>query len=198
MIKNISLEEHIIRRKRIPILIESREWKNLFGETSTKQMGKITKELERMILEEKSVAQRLRNYQKQKKIFMERILRLSDEVNSGDHPVALEQLEATKRGIIDINRQMEELQYKLDTLPKEIERLNLELLKETVSIAYEDIRNSGQKLPKLTEEILQLRQSLAEKWEEKIQTETRIQELYSYLHNTLGHEETDKLDKQFL
>lgn len=198
MIKDITLEEHIIRRKRIPILIESKEWRNLFEENSTKQMRKISKELEVMISEEKSAAQLLRNYQRQKKIFMERILRLSDEVNSGDNPVALEQLEATKRGIIDINQQMEELQFKLDTLPKEIDRLNLELLKETVGIAYEDIRISGQKLPKLTEEILQLRQSLTEKWEEKIQTETRVQELYSYLHNTLGHEETDKLDKQFL
>ncbi|AOT71696.1 hypothetical protein [Geosporobacter ferrireducens] len=198
MTKDIDLDEHIIRRKKIPILIESKEWRSLFEKAPTKQMLKISKDLEAMLVEEKSGALLIRNCKKQKKALMERILKLSDEVNSVDNPVALEQLEATKKAIIDMNQQIEELQFKLDTLPREIDRLNLELLKESVGIAYEDIRNNGKEIPKLTEEILQLRQSLTEKWEEKIQKETRVQELYSYLHNTLGHEETDKLDKKFL
>ncbi len=198
MTKDIDLEEHIIRRKKIPILIDSKEWRSLFGEVPTKQMLKISKDLQTAMNEEKSVTLQIRNCQKQKKTFMDRILKLSDEVNSGDNAVALEQLEVTKKAIMDMNQQIEELQFKLETVPKEIDCLNLALLKETVSLAYKDIRDCGQKIPTLTEEVLQLRQSLTEKWEEKIQMETRVQGLYSYLHNTLGHEETDKLDKQFL
>ena len=198
MTKDIDLEEHIIRRKKIPILIDSKEWRSLFGEEPTKQMLKISKDLRTAMDEEKSVTLQIRNCQKQKKVFMERILKLSDEVNSGDDTVALEQLEVTKKAIMDMNQQIEELQFKLETVPKEIDYLNLALLKETVGLAYKYIRDCGQKIPTLTEEVLQLRQSLTEKWEEKIQMETRVQGLYSYLHNTLGHEETDKLDKQFL
>jgi len=50
----------------------------------------------------------------------------------------------------------------------------------------------------LTEDITRLRQQLHEKWEEKFNCERRTETLYSYLHNTLGHEETNKLDKHFL
>lgn len=99
---------------------------------------------------------------------------------------------------MDINQEIEHLQQRLELLPEEIEHLNFELLKETVDMAYTDIRTMGKEIPKLTDEILYLRQQLSEKWEQKTSMETRVDMLYSYLHNTLGYEETDKLDKEFL
>lgn len=198
MAKEMELEERIIRRNKIPILPFDPEWKSNFQEHMTKDMKKIIQELTDKVAEEKQAIHQLKICKKEKKYLMEKILQWSDEANTNNNDQALIQLEAAKEEILKINDNIDALQFRLEMLPKEIEQLNFRLLKETIRLAYEDIRQGSERAKTLMEEILELRKRLTEKWDEKIHVENRIHGLYSYLHNTLGHEETDKLDRLFL
>ena len=198
MEKDIDLEEGLIRRKKIPVLILNKEWKTLFEEYMTKDMIKKAKELEEKLSEEKQIEVQLRVIRKQKKQLMEKVLLLSEEINNDQKKEAINRMQATKEQILNANKQIDELEYKLETQPKEIDKLNLDLLKDTIHIAYGDIKEGGSQISILGEEITKLRETLHLKWEDKLNWEKRTQHLYSYLHDTLGHEETNKLDKHFL
>ncbi|MDF2548717.1 MAG: hypothetical protein K0R93_3615 [Anaerosolibacter sp.] len=198
MAKEMNLEEKIIRRNKIPILPFDQEWKENFEMHQTKNMEKISKEIVEKVNEEKQGEQHIKGYRKKKKLLMDKILELSNEANTTNNGQALIQLETAKDEILRINDSLDELQYQQEILPKEIEKLNFQLLKETIALAYEDIKAGSERSNKVMAEIIELRKQLTEKWDEKIQLENRVNGLYSYLHNTLGHEETDKLDRAFL
>lgn len=198
VVKDINLEDGLIRRKKIPVLILNKEWKILFEEYMTKDMLKSAKELREMLSEEKQSELQLRIIRKQKKQLMEKILLLSEEINNSEKKESINKMEETKEQILEINKKIDELEYNLEILPKKIENLNLTLLKDTINIAYGDIKEGGSKIKTLTEEITKLRETLRLKWEDKLYWEKRTQQLYSYLHDNLGHEETNKLDRHFL
>ena len=198
MVKDINLEDGLIRRKKIPVLILNKEWKILFEEYMTKDMLKSAKELREMLSEEKQSELQLKIIRKQKKQLMEKILLLSEEINNSEKKESINKMEETKEQILEINKKIDELEYNLEILPKKIENLNLSLLKDTINIAYGDIKEGGSKMKTLTEEITKLRETLRLKWEDKLYWEKRTQQLYSYLHDNLGHEETNKLDRHFL
>ncbi|QXM05308.1 hypothetical protein [Crassaminicella indica] len=198
MAKNVVLDEYIMKKNKIPVLIKDTEWKSLFEECMTKSMKKTAKALEEKVAEEKEAIKQYNIHRKLKQNLMERILKLSDEVNNNQKESLLIQLEDAKEKLLEVNDRIDELQFKLEILPKEIEGLNMELLKESVEIAYKDIEDGNKKLKELTEEIIKLRDQLKNSWDEKLNLESRVETLYAYLHNTLGYEQTNKLDKQFL
>jgi len=195
----MDLSENIIRKNKIPVLIRDKTWRELFEPHKTRNMNKIAKEIEKLLAEERNTKIEFKKCQTTKKKLMESILYLSNELNHHHNESALEKLEKAKEEILKINEKIDGLQWKLEEiLPNEIEKYNLDLLKETVEIAYKDIQEGSKKVSSLTEKITSLRQQLSDAWEEKIATEQRVEALYSYLHHTLGYEETNKLDKQFL
>lgn len=198
MAKDIVLTENLMKRKKIPILIEDDEWKDIFGKDMTRDMKKIVGELEATIKEDREATQQVKICRKAKKNMMAKILQLSDEVNNNNNKEALEKLEMARDKVLQINDQLDEAQFKLETLPKKIEELNMELLKETIPIAYDDIIEGNNRIKELTTEIIKLRDQLKSDWDEKLNLENRVGVLYEYLHHTLGYEETNKLDRQFL
>ncbi len=177
MAKRIVLEDRIIRKNKIPVLIHSKEWKTLFSENMSKTMKKKVQELEEKVEEEKQAFIQIKSLKKQKKQLMDKIIQLSDDVNSNKKGSNINSLELTKQQILNSNEKIDELQYKLETLPKEIEQLNLELLKETIHLAYSDIKEGTDKNTVLTDEIAELREKLHTKWEEKIYWEKKEQRL---------------------
>ncbi|MCT4604745.1 MAG: hypothetical protein N4A64_01365 [Marinisporobacter sp.] len=198
MAKDVILEQHIMKKNKIPVLTKDTDWKNLFEVHMTKAMKKIAKELDQKVAEEKDTKKQIKAHKKLKQNLMERVLKLSDEVNNNKNKEALIRLEDAKEKILEVNDRIDEFQFKIEMLPKEIELLNMELLKESIEIAYKDIEEGNKKLKTLTAEIIKLRDELKSSWDEKLNLESRVETLYSYLHNTLGHEQTNKLDKKFL
>ncbi len=198
MERQIEIDKMIIKRKKIPVLIKDNAWESLFKENQTEEMKELSNKLEELIIEEREVEKELKETHRRKKILMNKVLKLSDEANSNNDKVALAKLEDTKDRILEVNDKIDELQFRLEMLPKEIHDTNFELLKETVAISYEDITEGRERVGHLDVEIQKLRKVLGKMWEEKFTREKRINDLYLYLHGTLGHEETDKLDKEFL
>ena len=97
-------------------------------------------------------------------------------------------------GIIEID----ELTFKSETLPSEVRKLNLLLLEETLKFGYKDIAEAEENLEEIERVLVGLRKKLRVTIKEKYDYEEKRNEIYKFLHNTLGPDEVDKLDRKIL
>lgn len=199
--KNIDIEvdEKIIKKNRVPILIKDRDWKSIVGDSnSNKTIQSLSKQLEDLVQGERELLKQL-NYNRQHKTkLMNKIIHLSDLLNRQGKEDVLPELERCKEEITKINQIIDEIMEKSHDYPQEIERVNLALLKETIIVIYKDITNSNHKLQEVNEEIQQLREKLGNLRDEKDELEKKNEMLYSFLHTVVGHKEMEKLDMRFL
>lgn len=198
--KNIDIEvdEKIIKKNRVPILIKDRDWKNIIGDSnSNKTIQSLSKQLEDLVQGERELLKQL-NYNRQYKTkLMNKIIHLSDLLNRQGKEDVLPELERCKEEITKINQIIDEIMEKSHDCPQEIERVNLALLKETIIVIYKDITNGNNKLQAVNEEIQQLREKLGNLRDEKDELEKKNEMLYSFLHTVVGHKEMEKLDMRF-
>ncbi|ABR50229.1 conserved hypothetical protein [Alkaliphilus metalliredigens QYMF] len=196
--KAIELAENIIKKNHTPLLIRDQHWKKMIKDNENRKVIALAKSLEVLVAEELKSQRELKALTKEKKAVMSQMIHLSDQVNRHEGDNALEELEAAKENVTDINRRIEEMMEASTVYPKKIEEINLQLLKETVIIAYEKMRTTGKKQKKVDDEITKLREKLDQLRQEKEALEMDMKTTYHFLHDTVGHEEMEKLDFRFL
>lgn len=195
---NINIDENIIKRKQVPILIKDKQWKKIISDNKNRTIKSLSLELEELIDEEKSFKREWTKHNQEKRKLMNKILHLSDLVNTKGQEDMLPELERCKEEINKVNQNIDKIMENLESYPSQIEKLNFNLLKETIKIVYQDMICSNDELFLVAEKMDKLRQELGELRDERIFLEERVEELYSFLHDTVGHEEMEKLDIKFL
>lgn len=196
--KNINIEDSLVRRNRIPILIYSTDWIQLFSNHRTRSMQRIIGKLENLLAKEKDLEGELSQIEKKKKVLMSKILHLSNELNENKNNSVIEVLDKTKRQIDDINVRIPQILEELENIPFEIDKYNTILLKDTIKRAYEMINQYKQESETTQNEINKIRESLSILIQKKVDLEEDVSKIYSYLHGIMGATEMEKLDKDFL
>lgn len=195
---DIQIDENIIKKNHIPILVRDKQWKDIISTKANKNIQSFSKNIENLLNEERELTKLLKDSKQHKTKLMNKILHLSDLLNRKGQEDVVAELEKCKEEINKTNHIIDETIEKLEIYPKEIERVNLALLKETINIVYKDISNDNEKLHAIDEEINVLREKLGNLRDEKDELEKNIEMLYSFLHTVIGHEEMEKLDIRFL
>lgn len=198
IVKDIQIKENMVRRNKIPILIYTPDWIQLFSNYRSKSMQKTIDKLEELLAREKSLEEELREIERKKKILMNKILHLSNELNENSNHAAIQALEDAKKEILNINTRMPNILEELEQIPFDINSQNTMLLRETVKRAYVLINESKQEAESTQEEINRIRESLANLIQKKVDSEERVNKLYSYLHGIMGATEMEKLDESLL
>jgi cell fate (sporulation/competence/biofilm development) regulator YmcA (YheA/YmcA/DUF963 family) len=196
--KDIDLDENIIFKNKIPLLIEDKSWVALFGNIDNKDIQNIKEELAQMVEKQKQLDKMNRTLQKEKLHAMKMILGISDAVNNENKIETIGLLDEYKKKIEEANEQIDEIIFQLETIPQSIRELNFDLLKATVYYGYKELKDKEKKLKSVTEELEALRKRLQELINEKYDYEEFIDATYSFLHGMLGNEETEKLDRKIL
>ncbi|MCK9217549.1 MAG: hypothetical protein M0P77_06485 [Firmicutes bacterium] len=196
--KSINIEDSLVRRNRIPILIYSTDWIQLFSNHRTRSMQRIIGKLENLLAKEKDLEGELSQIEKKKKVLMSKILHLSNELNENKNNSVIEVLDKTKRQIDDINVRIPQILEELENIPFEIDKYNTILLKDTIKRAYEMINQYKQESETTQNEINKIRESLSILIQKKVDLEEDVSKIYSYLHGIMGATEMEKLDKDFL
>ncbi len=196
--KDISFKDNIVRRNKIPILIYVPEWIQLFSGNKSRSMQKIIARLEVLIARNKECDSELYNLEKRKKMVMNKILYLSKDINENNDKTALSKMEEAEKEIKEINRKIPVLLEELESIPKQINDMNTQLLKETIKRAYELINESRSESEKCQEQVNDLRQKLAELIQKKADMEERVNKLYLFIHGMIGADEMESLDESFL
>ncbi len=196
--KNIDFKDNIVKKNKIPILIYVPEWIQLFSNYKSKSMQKMVSKLEELITKEKEYDAELSNMEKRKKILMNKILYLSKDINDNNDQAALIKMEETQKELIEINQRLPRLREELEPMPELINQANTELLKETIKRSYELIKEHKSDYDKCVTQVDEIRHKLAALIEKKVETEERMNKLYSFLHGMVGADEMESLDNSFL
>ena len=195
MEKDIKLDDGLL--KKVPILILDKNWHNIFPqEKKTKKILLLEETLSNLLKEQGQLNNDYKDYIKLKKQLMGDILNLTDEAFTNEIEMAKEKMGKNKKYILEINNKLKKIQKRLEKLPDEIEETNYRLLKESVIISYKEMKVHQKKLKELTEWIEKTREILKNKIEEKTIHEEKASEIYSYLHDLVGLELIEYLDKK--
>lgn len=194
--KNIDLDENIVLKNKIPILIEDENWLKLFGDVSNKNIQHIKTELIQLVNTKKELEKKERTLQKEKTLSMKMILGISNAVNNEKQTHSVDLLDKYKERIEKINEELNEIIFELETIPQEIRELNFNLLKATVYYGYKELKTKEKKLQEVTDELEIIRERIKVLINEKYDYEEWINLTYSFLHGLLGSEEIEKLDEQ--
>ena len=161
-------------------------------------MQKIIGNLEELLTKEKSLEEELKEAEKKKKILMNKILHLSNELNEDTDNAVIDVLKKAQKEILSINTRIPEILEELEEIPFAIDSQNTMLLKQTIKRAYELINESQNEADIAQNEINKMREKLGNLIQKKVDLEERVNTLYSYLHGIMGASEMEKLDESLL
>lgn len=196
--KNLNLDEKIILKNKIPLLIEDESWINLFGDIDNREIRKAKEELSKLVEENKELEKLSNKLQKEKLNAMKMILGVSDAVNNENNVEVIGLLEEYREKIENINEELEDITFELEMMPESIRKINFDLLESTVYYGYKELKEKEKNLNQTIDEIDSLKEELKTLINEKYNNEEWIDSTYSFLHGMLGNEEMEKLDKEIL
>lgn len=182
----------------IPLLIEDEIWKDLFSNIKDKEIISLKEQLKSLVESSRNIRKELPSKKEEKRKLITKILTLSDKVNNDELVEGVDLLEDYKNELEELNDEIDELTFKSETIPSEVRKINLDLLIETIKYAYIDIIDSEENLKNIETELVELRKRLKEIIKEKYDYEEKRNEIYKFLHNTLGANEVDRLDRKIL
>ncbi|MBZ2176019.1 hypothetical protein K8M07_12295 [Schnuerera sp. xch1] len=196
--KNINLDENIIIKNRIPLLIDNENWIELFQNTDNKNIQQNRDELIELVKRQKNMEKEEITLKKEKNIAMKMILGISDAINNGNKTQNLDLLDEYKEKMENTNERLDDIAYKLEGIFQQIRETNFNLLKATVYYGYKELKQKEKELKTITDELESIREKTRTLINQKYDYEEWINSTYSFLHGMLGNDEMEKLDEQIL
>ena len=144
--RNIEIDESIIIKNKIPLLVYDKEWKKLFGNIDNKDIINTKEKLIEAINKKNQLEREEAKLKKDKNFAMKMILGISNSINNENKVENVNLLDKYKDKIESINERLDELSFELENIYKEIRDLNFNLLKATVYYGYRDIKKKEKKL----------------------------------------------------
>ena len=189
--------DSIFRGKKIPILTLDEKWLSIFsGNNKNARIRALQADLNALLVKQGKIAGDIRGYKKIKAQFMQDIVENMEVDQSFFGKLKAKKLEKSQKKILEIKERLEKAEEEEKELPNEIKRVNEQLLKESIQICYGRIDENSRKINSLDEEISEMRIRLKQMILEKQDMEEENTLMYTYMHDTLGHQAMEVLDKQ--
>lgn len=196
--KKVVVDKNILRKNKIPLLHNDKSWKKLFGDVKDININNAKEEIINLVSREKELEDKSKKLSKEKLNCMKMILGVSDSVNNNNKVENIGLLDEYKSKMVEINDELEEIAFELETIPKEIRDANLRLLNATIQYGYDELKNKEGIVEKSKTEIEVLRERLKELINIRHDYEEWINETYQFFHGILGPEIIEKIDEERL
>lgn len=194
--KNSKIDE-IVRNCKLPILTLDSRWHEIFPDgEKTAGIKELEQKLNELLRKQGKLVNEVKELKQLKKKLMDEIVA---NMNIDDSPIGKakeKKLEKNKKYILEINEKIDKEMEELSELPYRIKEVNEELLIESFSICYNRIQKQMDKIKEVSDWITKTRMDLKEKILMKQDLETQNELMYSYMHDLLGAELMENLDKK--
>ena len=194
--KNSKIDE-IVRNRKLPILTLDSRWHEIFPDgEKTAGIKELEQKLNELLRKQGKLVNEVKELKQLKKKLMDEIVA---NMNIDDSPIGKakeKKLEKNKKYILEINEKIDKEMEELSELPYRIREVNEELLIESFSICYNRIQKQMDKIKEVSDWITKTRRDLKEKILMKQDLETQNELMYSYMHDLLGAELMENLDKK--
>lgn len=185
--------------KNIPILTLDNHWHQLFTQTTTNAaIQSLVKQLNDLLKRQGKLTTESKDIKKIKTSLRNEIVGTMDGLDGAEpDKKSSKKLEESKRLMNDCNEKLEAYQEELMDIPKEIERVNQELMLETMESCYHTLQENTEEIDKIAEWIKAIRFELKKKIIRKQENEIKNQQLYAYMHNIFGAEVIEIFDMKY-
>ena len=154
--KKVEVFSKALEGKRVPVLTLDSKWYRLLDELGRKAVREDENRLNELLRAQGKINSQIKDLKKVKKKLMDEIVPMVDEAEL--RPELEQQIAKNKELIEQCNQKMDDLKDSLLDYPAEIQRVNHELMLETMAYCYESIQENTAGI----EEI--------EKWQMQLQT----------------------------
>lgn len=183
-----------IAGKKLPIVTIDHKWHQLFARVEkTRAVAEKEQELNELLRGQGKCNSDMKNVRKIKKKLMDEIVTLMDKQDS----VSNSKIEENKRLINECNDKIKVYQEQALDYPGRIERVNAELMIETMKVCYENMRLNEHHIKSIGKWIAEVRVELKKNVVRKQEMEIANQEIYSYMHDIFGADVIDIFDMKF-
>ena len=128
---------------------------------------------------------------------MQEIVENAEGTAEGNDEKALKKMEDNKRLINECNERLTMYEDQLIELPREIDRVNRELMLQTMDICYDTLKANEGEIEETAKWISAIRVELKKRLIRKQEMEQMNQELYSYMHDIFGAEVIEIFDMKY-
>lgn len=183
--------------KKIPILTLDNKWHRLFTQTEPdKHIKKLEEELNELVKRQGKANTDIKEIKNLKKRLLKEIMEYAEEASAGN-AAAEKKTEENSRLVNECNEKIEEYEDELLELPREIDRVNKELMLSTMEICYERLKKNEREIEETSRWIAQVRIELKKRLIRKQEQEQMNQELYSYMHDIFGADVINLFDMKY-
>lgn len=188
--------KEVVQGRKIPICVLDQKWHKLFAlKGKPDEVVEKEKELNVLLQKQGKLNTENKDLKKVKSRLMENIVQNMEGTNEdkSDH-VSSKMLDEDRRLIDEVIQQIEDNEDQLLELPREISRVNQELMVLTMDYCYEKLRINISEAKQINEWITQVRIDLKKNIIKKQNREINSRQIYAYMHDIFGAELMDVFD----
>lgn len=187
-----------LKEKKIPILTLDNKWHRLFTQTNpNKTILRLEEELNDLLKKQGKATTESKDIKRLKKKLMQEIVENAEGTAEGNNQKALKKMEDNKRLINECNERLTMYEDQLIELPREIDRVNRELMLQTMDICYDTLKANEAEIEETAKWVAAIRVELKKRLIRKQEMEQMNQELYSYMHDIFGAEVIEIFDMKY-
>ncbi len=183
-----------ISGRKLPIVTIDHKWHQLFARVEkTRAISEREEELNELLRAQGKCNSEMKKVRKIKKKLMDEIVELMDRQDAA----ANTKVEENRRLINECNDKIKTFQDDALEFPGKIEKVNAELMIETMKVCYENMRLNEHHIDSIGKWIADVRVELKKNVVRKQEMEIANQEIYSYMHDIFGADVIDIFDMKF-
>lgn len=183
---------------KIPVLTLDNKWHQLFTQMKpNKRLKRLEEKLNELLKRQGKANTDIKEIRKLKKRLLQEIMDNAEEAAVENNPKAQKKAEENRRLVKECNEKIQEYEDELLELPKEIDKVNYELMLATMEVCYERLKNNEREIEEITKWVTEIRTELKEKLVHKQDMESMNQELYSYMHDIFGADVINLFDMKY-
>lgn len=187
-----------LESKRIPILTLDHKWHKLFTQAEpNKRLKRREEELNELVKRQGKANTEIKEIKKLKRKLMQGIMENANEASSGKDTRARRKTDESKRLIEECNEKIAGYEDELIELPRQIDKINKELMLMTMEICYDRLKENERDIEEITKWVAQIKEELKQKLIIKQEKELVNQELYSYMHDIFGVDVINLFDMKY-
>ena len=187
-----------LKEKKIPILTLDNKWHRLFTQTNpNKTILRLEEELNDLLKKQGKATTESKDIKRLKKKLMQEIVENAEGTAEGSDEKALKKMEDNKRLINECNERLAMYEDQLIELPRKIDRVNRELMLQTMDICYDTLKANETEIEETARWVAAIRVELKKRLIRKQEMEQMNQELYSYMHDIFGAEVIEIFDMKY-
>lgn len=184
--------------KKLPILTLDNKWYKLFTQAeSNSRIKELESQLNELLKRQGKLNNEVKDIHKLKSRLMDEIVLLMPDDGAKANPKNDKKLAENKRLINDCNAKLENIQDELLDIPKDIDKVNYDLMLCTMEACYDQIKENTAEIEQIAEWINKIRIELKKNVIRKQEREINNQMLYTYMHDIFGADVIEIFDMAY-